>query len=350
MSELASMQKPSHAPQGHPAIAPEKVGILLVNLGTPDAATGPAVRKYLREFLSDRRIVDLPRALWLPILHGIILNVRPGATAKNYAKIWRKESDESPLRYFTRAQAEGLSDRMPDDVLISWAMRYGAPSVRDQLQDLQDRGARKIVIMPLYPQYSATTTASVMDAVFDAVEQARWQPAIRSAPAFHDEPAYIRALAAVTRRHLDSLNWAPERVLISFHGLPERYFMAGDPYHCHCQKTARLLRDEMGWTEDFAPLAFQSKFGREKWLEPAAAATIEALGEEGVKNLSVIMPGFVSDCIETLEEIDIAARETFEAAGGENFSAIPCLNDAPEMIDLLERIARREAAGWLGVA
>ncbi len=333
-------------PDGHPSIPEERVGVLLVNLGTPDAPTAGAVRRYLREFLSDQRIVDLPRAIWLPVLYGVILNVRPAATAKNYAKIWRTESDESPLRYFSRAQAEKLDKAFEDGVIVDWAMRYGAPSIRERINALMEAGARRVLIIPLYPQYSATTTASVIDAVSDALKQVRWQPAIRTAPAFHDDPAYIKALAAVTRRRLAGLEWAPERVVISFHGVPERYFMAGDPYHCHCQKTARLLRSEMGWTEEFAPLAFQSKFGREKWLEPSTEDTLVELAADGVKSVAVITPGFVSDCIETLEEINIAARETFVEAGGVHFDAIPCLNDEPEMVALLQVIVERETAGW----
>ncbi len=334
-------------PVAHPPHSTGEIGVLAVNLGTPDAPTPPAVRRYLREFLSDKRIVDLPRALWLPVLYGVILNVRPASTARNYAKIWREESDESPLRYYTRAQAQGLQRALGETAMIDWAMRYGAPSISDRLTALKDAGATRILILPLYPQYSATTTASVTDAVFDAVKAMRWQPAIRTAPAFHDDPAYIDALAAVTRRSFATLDDEPERVVISFHGLPQRYFEAGDPYYCHCSKTARLLREQMGWTEDFAPLAFQSKFGKEKWLEPATGETIRKLGADGVKNIAVIMPGFVADCIETLEEIDIAARELFIASGGEKFTAIPCLNDAPEMISLLEHITRREAAGWI---
>ncbi len=337
--------QPTPMPADHPPIATPKVGVLLANLGTPDEPTPGAVRRYLREFLSDERIVDLPRALWLPVLHGIILNVRPAATARNYAKIWRAESNESPLRYYTRAQAESLDARLAG-VTVDWAMRYGNPSVASRLDAMKQAGCERILVIPLYPQYSATTTASVADAVFNAVKAMRWQPAIRMAPAFHDEPHYIDALAAVTRRHLAGEDFAPERVVISFHGLPQRYFDLGDPYHCHCAKTARLLREEMGWTEDFAPMAFQSKFGREKWLEPATEETINRLASEGVKKLAVIMPGFTADCIETLEEIDIAGRETFMEAGGEAFTAIPCLNDAPEMTVLMETLARRETAGW----
>lgn len=333
-------------PAGHPPVAGAKTGVLLVNLGTPDAPEPRAVRRYLAEFLSDERIVDLPRVLWLPILYGIVLTVRPAATARNYAKVWRTESNESPLRYFTRMQAEKLAAAL-DKAHVDWAMRYGNPSVGSRLEAMKAEGCERILVAPLYPQYSATTTASVADAVFEAVKKMRWQPAIRMAPAFHDEPAYIEALAQVTARHLASLDFAPERIVLSYHGLPQRYFEAGDPYYCHCAKTSRLLRAKMGWTEEFAPMAFQSKFGREKWLEPATGATLKKLAGEGVKNLAVIMPGFVSDCIETLEEIAIAGRETFREAGGEKFSAIPCLNDSPEAISMLEILARRETAGWL---
>lgn len=331
----------------HPEIPAERAGVLLVNLGTPDAPTPAAVRRYLREFLSDRRIIDLPRALWLPILYGIVLNVRPGPTARNYATIWRKESNESPLRYFTRGQSAGLAAALGETVVVDWAMRYGAPSIASRLNGLVEQGCRRILVVPLYPQYSATTTASVADAVFDAVKSMRWQPSISIAPPFHDAPAYINALASLARRRLDAIDWAPERVVLSFHGLPERYFKAGDPYYCHCAKTARLLREAMGWTEEFAPLAFQSKFGPEKWLEPPTEGVIVRAAESGVKGLAVMTPGFVSDCIETLEEIGIQARETFMKAGGEQFDLIPCLNDSPEMITLLETLVRREASGWV---
>ncbi len=335
-------------PADHPPLPKAKVGVLLVNLGTPDEPTAPAVKRYLREFLTGRRIVDLPRAVWLPILHGVILNVRPAASAKAYASIWRDDPPESPLRYFARGQAEALAKRFDAEaVSVDWAMRYGSPSIEERMTAMKEAGCERIFVLPLYPQYSATTTGSVNDAVFDAVKSMRWQPALRTAPAFHDERAYIDALAAVARRRLETLDWTPERVIISFHGLPERYFLSGDPYHCHCQKTARLLRAAMGWSEDQAPIAFQSKFGREKWLEPATTDVIDQLAEEGVKRLAVITPGFTADCIETLEEIAIAAREQFMEAGGETFDAIPCLNAEPEMIDLLEVIARRETAGWI---
>ena len=335
-------------PDTHPKIPEERIGVLLINLGTPEAPTRSAVRKYLAEFLSDERIVDLPRAVWLPVLYGVILNVRPSITARNYKKVWRTESDESPLRYFTRQQAELLSREIAHDgIIIDWAMRYGSPSIKNRLDALKESGCTKIVVIPLYPQYSATTTASVHDAVFDAARQMRWQPALRFAPAFHDHPSYIDALASITQKKISALSWTPERIVLSFHGIPERYFMSGDPYHCHCQKTARLLRTKMGWADDFAPLAFQSKFGREKWLEPATDQMIENLAKDGVKNIAVIMPGFVADCIETLEEIDIVARASFVDAGGENFAAIPCLNDSPEMIGLLKDITESETGGWI---
>ncbi|MEL7486314.1 MAG: ferrochelatase [Pseudomonadota bacterium] len=344
----AFMEKPTaFTPADHPPVATDKIGVLLVNLGTPDAPTPEAVRRYLREFLSDTRIVDLPRALWLPVLHGVILNVRPAKTAEAYRAIWLENPDESPLRRFTREQADGLSRRLDAPVRVDWAMRYGSPSVASRLEALKEEGCARIFVLPLYPQYSATTTASVHDAVFDAMKAMRWQPALRLAPAFHDEPIYIDALAAVTRRRLETLDWAPDNVIISFHGLPERYFKSGDPYHCHCAKTARLLREKMGWSEQFAPLAFQSKFGREKWLEPATTDVIDRLAADGAKKLAVITPGFTADCIETLEEIGIAAREQFEEAGGEEFDAVPCLNAEPEMIDVLEAITRRELAGWV---
>jgi len=335
-------------PADHPPLPEQKVGVLLVNLGTPDRPETGAVRRYLREFLSDPRVIEYPPLLWGAILHGVILNVRPPKTARAYALIWDRAHDDSPLRVFTRAQAENLAERAPAGAVVDFAMRYGAPAIRERLEAMQQAGCDRVLVVPLYPQYSATTTASVCDAVFDALKEMRWMPAVRVAPPFHDDPAYIDALAATTRRALDGRS--PEKILLSFHGLPERYFLAGDPYHCHCAKTARLLRAAMGWSEEQALLTFQSKFGPEKWLEPATQETAVRLAEEGVKRVAVIAPGFVADCIETLEELALGVREAFEAAGGEEFVVIPCLNDAPEMTDLLSAIVRREAAGWLAPA
>lgn len=318
--------------------------VLLVNLGTPDTPTPAAVRRYLREFLSDRRVVDYPRVLWLPILYGIILNIRPAKTARAYKKIWRDDTNESPLRYFTRRQADALRTCLDNQTIVEWAMRYGEPSISSQLAALKERGCKRVLIVPLYPQYSATTTETVNDAVSLALGNMGWRPTLETLPPFYAEPAYISAMAAVARRRLAALDWAPERILLSFHGLPQRYSESGDPYASHCVETARLLRVEMGWTEDFAPLTFQSKFGPEKWLEPATDATLENLASEGVKRVAVITPGFFSDCIETLEEIAIAGREQFLSAGGEKFDAIPCLNDTSEAIALLDALVRHQSA------
>lgn len=329
---------------GHPAVRTGGVGILLVNLGTPDAPTAHAVRRYLAEFLSDRRVVDYPRWFWLPLLHGVILNVRPARSARAYAKIWTQEG--SPLRLHTKAAAEALAARRPG-ALVDWAMRYGVPSVRERIKTLQEAGCDRILVIPMYPQYSQSTSASVADAAFEALKRMNWQPALRIAPPWHDHPGYVAALKQAANAHLATLGWTPERVILSFHGTPKRHLSAGDPYYCHCAKTARLVREAMGWSEDFAPLAFQSRFGREEWLTPAADATIRELAAKGVRRLAVMTPGFVADCLETLEEIAIGGAEVFHQAGGEKFAALPCLNDSPAMIDLLEALTRREAGGWI---
>ncbi|WP_306252418.1 ferrochelatase [Parvularcula sp. IMCC14364] len=339
---------PLHLPSDHKAVSIGKTGLLLVNLGTPDGTDAGSVRRYLAEFLSDKRVVDYPRALWYPILYGIILNVRPAKTGRNYAKIWRTESDESPLRYFTRQQAELLAARNTNDrLIIDWAMRYGNPSIQERLESLRAQGCDRIVIFPLYPQYSATTTGTVNDRVFEILQDISWQPAIRTVPPFHDHPGYIDALAKSITESFEP-EGKPDKIILSFHGLPERYLhKKGDPYHCHCQKTARLLREKMGWDENFAPLGFQSIFGREKWLGPSTESLIEKAAENGIRHVSVIAPGFVSDCIETLEEVGIGLREMFEEKGGEKLSLVPCLNDSTDMIDLLQDIASRETAGWV---
>ncbi len=335
----------AHRPADHPPIETGGVGVLLVNLGTPEAPTAHAVRKYLAEFLSDRRVVDTPRALWLPLLHGVILNFRPAKSARAYAKVWTREG--SPLRLHTKGAAEALAGRISDAVRVDWAMRYGAPSVRERIIKLIEHGCGRILVIPMYPQYSRSTSASVADAAFEALAAMNWQPSLRIAAPFHDHPAYIDALNQRTKAHLSSLGWAPERVILSFHGTPKRHLSAGDPYFCHCSKTARLIREAMGWSEDFAPLAFQSKFGREEWLGPATGATIRDFAAKGVRRIAVMTPGFVADCLETLEEIAIGGAETFHASGGEEFTAIPCLNDSPSAIDLLEALVQREAAGWI---
>ena len=324
-----------------------RLGVLLVNLGTPAAPTAPAVRRYLAQFLSDRRVVDYPRLLWLPVLYGIILNTRPAKTARNYAKIWRAESNESPLRYYTRRQAETLSAAHGRDMLVDWAMRYGEPSVAERLEALARAGAKRILVLPLYPQYSVTTTGSVEDAVAAALPGLPQDVKVRAAPAFYADPHYIAALAAQARKAIAALGWTPERVVISFHGLPERLVAAGDPYAAHCEGTAARLRAAMAWCEAFAPIAYQSRFGPEKWLGPSTEETLKRLAGDGVKRVCVITPGFFADCIETLEEIAIAGRETFLAEGGEKFAALPCLNDAPEATSLLASLVKRSAGDWL---
>lgn len=336
----------SARPQGHPPIRHGRVGALIVNLGTPEAPTAPAVRAYLAEFLSDSRVVDYPRALWLPILYGVILNVRPARSARAYAAIWTDQG--SPLRLHTEHAAAALAKRLEArGVVTDWAMRYGAPSIRERIEFLQSEGCDRILVVPMYPQYSQSTSASVADAAFDALKQMKWQPALRIAAPFHDDAHYIAALKAGADSHLSSLGWAPERVILSFHGTPKRHLDEGDPYYCHCAKTARLLRAAMGWSEAFAPLAFQSRFGREEWLKPATDEMIRNLAAKGVKRLAVMTPGFTADCLETLEEIAIAAGETFTHAGGEHFTAIPCINASPAAIDMLEALVLREAGGWI---
>lgn len=334
----------SAAPVDHPPVALGKVGVLLINLGTPDALTTASVRRYLAEFLSDRRVVDYPAFLWQPVLRGIILNTRPAKTRAAYAKIWDRETDESPLRRYTREQAEGLRARLPGNIVVDWAMRYGVPGTADTLTKMQEAGCDRILVVPLYPQYSATTTGTACDAAYAWAMQRPWQPALRVMPAFHDDPGVIEALADLCRRHVTA---ETERVILSFHGLPQRYFDEGDPYHCHCQKTARLLREAMGWSTDFAPVAFQSKFGPERWLEPSTEDLVVKAAEAGLKRISVITPGFVSDCIETLEEVGIGLAETFEEAGGEHLTAVPCLNSSAPFLSALDRLVRRELSGWV---
>ncbi len=339
------MTPSDHRPAGHPPLKTGGVGVLLVNLGTPDAPTAHAVRRYLAEFLSDRRVVDYPRWFWLPLLHGVILNVRPARSARAYAKIWTAEG--SPLRLYTKNAAAALADRLADKVRVDFAMRYGEPSVRSRISALTEAGCGRILVLPMYPQYSQSTSASVADAAFDALKGMNRQPALRIAAPFLDLPLYIDALKKVADAHLAALGWPPERIILSFHGTPKRHLTEGDPYFCHCSKTARLIREGMGWSEDFAPLAFQSRFGREEWLEPATDAMIRDLAAKGVKRVAVMTPGFMADCLETLEEIAIGGAEIFHHAGGEKFAAIPCLNDSPSTIDLLEALVAQEAAGWI---
>ena len=335
-------------PPGHPPIKQRKIGLLLMNLGTPEATSYWPMRRYLKEFLSDPRVIEVNRLLWWLILNVIILSFRPTKSGHAYKKIWNMERDESPLKTFTRAQSEKVAAALKNPrLLVDWAMRYGKPPVAERLAALQAEGCDRIVLFPLYPQYSAATTATALDKAYDALKTMRWQPAIRTVPPYFDHPAYIDALASSLKIHLASLSWKPDRILIAFHGLPREYLDKGDPYHCHCQKTARLLREKMGFSKDYAELVFQSRFGRAEWLKPYAQETVEALPSKGVKNLLMISPGFAADCVETLEELAIGLKETFADHGGENFSVVPCLNDSQEAIALFAKLANEELKGWL---
>jgi ferrochelatase len=314
--------------------------VLLINLGTPDAPEERAVRRYLAEFLSDRRVIEIHPIAWKPILHGIILRRRPKKTAEAYNQVWTNEG--SPLRAIARRQAEALRKRLPQ-VSVHYAMRYGHPGIAAALEAMIGEGCQKILTAPLYPQYCAATTATANDAVFGALARMRWQPALRTLPPYYDDPLYIDALKVHIEAQLKALDFEPDRLLLSFHGMPQRTLELGDPYHCHCQKTARLLGEALGRNVD---IAFQSKFGRAQWLEPATDAMLAAYPRNGVKRLAVAAPGFSADCIETLEELGIRGRKTFTAAGGDKFALLDCLNDSPESIAMLEGLVSRELAGW----
>lgn len=340
---------PGPLPGAHPEVRIGKTGVLLVNLGTPDGHDRKSMRRYLREFLSDRRVIEVPRLIWWFVLHGIILNVRPAKSGKLYASIWNEELDESPLRTYTRSQGEKLAQRLAglENVSVDWAMRYGNPGIPERLQALKDSGCEKVLVVPLYPQYSATTTASVCDRTFEALQQMRWMPALRTAPAFHDDPAYIEALAQSLEKSLAALDFEPERIIASYHGIPQEYFDKGDPYHCHCLKTSRLLAERMGWSEERFISCFQSRFGPRAWLQPYLDKTVEQLAQDGVKRIAVFNPGFYSDCLETLEEVAGEVAEVFQEAGGEQFAHLPCLNDSEPGMELLETLVRRELSGWV---
>jgi ferrochelatase len=335
-------------PPDHPKVNRGKIGVLLMNLGTPEATSYWPMRRYLKEFLSDPRVIEVNRVLWWLILNGVILTFRPQKSGKAYEKIWNKKLNESPLKTITRGQSEKLRKALKDrpEIIVDWAMRYGQPPVASRLEALKEQGCDRILLVPLYPQYSAATTATALDKCFDALKTMRWQPAIRSLPPYFDHPAYIEALAKSLKQHIKDLPWKPDLILASFHGLPREYLTKGDPYYCHCMKTARLLRDKMKLSPEQLQVVFQSRFGRAEWLQPYAQGTVEGLPAKGVKNLVMIMPGFSADCVETLEEVAIGLDETFKHAGGANFSAVPCLNDGPASIDMLEILVRQELQGW----
>jgi len=359
-----------------------RIGVLLVNLGTPDATDYSSMRRYLKEFLSDRRVIETNRVLWWFVLNFIILTRRPQAKGRDYDKIWNKERNESPLRTTTRSQAEKLAvllgasllssarpresgdpgpqpaergvldsrlrgNERKNEIAADWAMRYGNPSIPSRLEAMQKAGCERILVVPLYPQYAAATTATVADKVFDALKEMRWQPAIRIAAPYYDDPVYIDALAVSIERDLAALPWKADAILASFHGIPEEYAEKGDPYPMHCAETTRRLRERMGFDEDKLRLVFQSRFGRAEWIKPYTDETVKALAAGGVKNLAIVTPGFSADCLETLEEIAGENAEYFHHAGGKNFRAIPCLNDSEGGMAVIRAVVERELKGWV---
>lgn len=338
-----------HWPAGHPQVKYGRVGVLLLNLGTPDGTSYWPMRRYLKEFLSDTRVIEEPRWKWWPILNLIILTVRPSKKGKDYASIWNNERNEGPLKTITRSQADKLTARLADqpNVIVDWAMRYANPTTESRIKALMEQGCDRILLLPLYPQYAAATTATAADQAFRALIKMRWQPAVRVAPSYHDNPAYIDALARSMRTHLSKLDFEPEKIVATFHGMPQKYLEAGDPYHCQCQKTSRLLREKLGIDQDRWLTTFQSRFGNDPWLQPYTDETVMALAKSGVKKLVLVAPGFSADCLETLEELDVENRHIFESNGGEKFAYLPALNDSAEGMDAIENFVRRELMGWI---
>ena len=338
-------------PPDHPSVRGGRIGVLLMNLGTPEGTSYWPMRAYLKEFLSDRRVIETSRWLWWPLLNLVILTTRPGRKGKDYASIWNNERDEGPLKTITRSQTEQLAERLKaqagERVVFDWAMRYGFPDVRSRLQALLDQGCDRILMVPLYPQYAAPTSATACDQAFRALMQMRWQPAVRVAPPYHDDPVYIKALADSMRASLAKLDFEPEVILCSFHGMPKEYLLKGDPYYCQCAKTWRLLREALDLPEERFRLTFQSRFGPDEWLQPYTDETVMALAKSGTKSLAIVAPGFSADCLETLEELDVENRGFFLDNGGERFAYLPCLNDSAEGIDVIAAVVRRELMGWL---
>ena len=339
-----------HAPEGHPLQPRAKVGVLIANLGTPDSTSYWPMRRYLNEFLSDKRVIDYPNWKWQPLLQLIILSKRPFSSGKAYESIWNKELDESPLLTITKAQTAKLkallNDRYGSDVAVDFCMRYGNPSTESKIKALKEQGCEKIIFFPLYPQYSAPTTATANDAAFKALMKMNWQPSIRTVPAYFEHPEYLEALATSVREAYAVEN-PPDKLVVSYHGVPERYRDEGDPYYCQCMKSTRLLREALGWEEEAIDTAFQSQFGPEKWVGPATVEHVVELAKAGTRNIAVIAPAFASDCIETLEEINEEIGDAFKEAGGEHFTYIPCLNDRDDHMKALLALISNEAKGWL---
>jgi ferrochelatase len=342
---------PVHAPADHPKIPPARVGILLANLGTPDNYDYWSMRRYLNEFLSDKRVIDYSPWIWQPLLQLIILTKRPFSSGEAYKSIWNEEAGESPLMTITKAQTAKIADRMKarygDDVIVDFCMRYGNPSTPSKVRELTEKGCQKILFFPLYPQYAGATTATANDQFFRALMKEKWQPPVRTVPAYFEHPDYIEALAQSVERAYAEMDYEPDILVTSYHGVPKRYLMEGDPYHCQCQKTTRLLKERLGWADDRITTTFQSRFGPEEWLKPYTVDEVARLAETGKKKIAVIAPAFSADCIETLEEINEEIRESFEEAGGEDFTYIPCLNDDDAHIAALSAVIEDNLKGWL---
>lgn len=342
--------KPS-LPPDHTTIKSGRIGVLLMNLGTPEGTSYRPMRAYLKEFLSDRRVIEEPRWKWWPILNLIILSTRPGRKGKDYASIWNNERNEGPLKTITRAQTEKLAERLAgeagDRIVVDWAMRYGLPDVKSRLKALLHQGCDRILLVPLYPQYAAPTSATACDQAFRALMQMRWQPTVRVAHPYYADPTYIDALAASIQASLGKLSFEPEVILCSLHGMPKEYLLKGDPYYCQCAVTARLLGEKLGFSEERFRLTFQSRFGPDEWLQPYTDETVKALAQGGTKSLAIVAPGFSADCLETLEELDVENREIFMHNGGKDFAYLPCLNDSEEGMQVIEAVVRRELMGWI---
>jgi ferrochelatase len=326
-----------------------RIGVLLLNLGTPEATDYWSMRRYLKEFLSDRRVIETPRLLWWPLLNLVILSTRPGRKGRDYASIWNKERNEGPLKTLTRSQAEKLAARLAplgERLSVDWAMRYGKPSTRARIEALKSQGCDRLLVVPLYPQYCAATTATACDKVFEALRRMRWQPTLRVAAPWHEDPLYVEALAASVRAHLAELDFKPDILIASFHGIPREYLEKGDPYPCFCWKTGRLLREALSLPQEQFLVTFQSRFGPAEWMKPYTIDTMRELPRRGVRKVAVIAPGFTSDCLETLEELDVENRKAFMEAGGERFTYVPCLNDGEAGMRVIESVVRRELSGW----
>lgn len=340
-----------NAPEDHPKLPAPKIGVLVANLGTPDATDYWSMRRYLSEFLSDQRVIDYPRWKWQPLLQLIILSKRPFSSGAAYRSIWNTELDESPLMTITRSQTDAIRTRLQgvygDAIEVDFCMRYGNPSTKSRVEKMVANGCDRILFFPLYPQYAGATSATANDAFFRVLMDQTWQPSVRTVPAYYDQPDYIDALAQSVERAYGAMEIKPDILVASYHGMPERYLTQGDPYHCQCQKVTRLLQERLGWADDQITTTFQSKFGPEEWLKPYTVEEVARLAESGKKRIAVIAPAFSADCIETLEEINEEIRESFESAGGESFDYIPCLNDEPAHIDALSRIIQTNLSGWV---